>query len=395
MGVYWFYFSDTNSDAGELSSYLDKREYSLVSTNQLESLHKQLVENQNSVLFLKANSLYNIYDLCQEISVRYPHVYIILIVPDNMENIKKAMNMGASDLLRVSYTNEEMRESVHQAIKYMEQREGKDRVYGQLPKEESKVLTISSPKGGVGKTSLTANLAISLAKQGKSVAVIDANIQFGDMAVYFNEKPKRTIYEWVKEAYGRSNYTIDQYMIHHESGVAILAAPSRPEFFEGIGEEHIKTAIEEVKKLFDVVLIDMPNYLSEVHMSCLELADEILLVMTNDLSVIRLSKLYLETLETINLKDKVKVVVNKQLKKQGLNHKKLEEIIGLSLYCVLPEQGKVALQAISTGLPYVLSNPRNQLSKKVLKLAETIMAKEEPEQQNEKKRVKRKFLVSQ
>ncbi|KKK36315.1 hypothetical protein WQ57_19695, partial [Mesobacillus campisalis] len=305
MSIYWFYFSDTNTDPGDLAAYLDKKEYSLVSTNHLESLHKQLVENQTSVLFLKANSVYNVYDLCQEISVSYPHVYVILIVPDNMENVKKAMNMGASDILRASYTNEEMREAVQQAIRFMEHRSGKGKVYAQLPKENSAVLAVCGPKGGIGKTSFTANLAIAFSKKGKKVAVIDANIQFGDMAMYFNEKPKRTIYEWVKEAYGRTNYTIDQYMLQHPSGVAILAAPPRPEFFEGITEQHLKTAIDEAKKLYDVVLIDMPGYLSDIHMSCLVQANEILLLTANDLSVIRITKLYLETLDTLQLKDKV------------------------------------------------------------------------------------------
>ena len=93
---------------------------------------------------------------------------------------------------------------------------------------------------------------------GKKVAIIDGNLQFGEVAMYFNMKPKRTIYEWVKEGYGRQNYSISQYMTVSESDVSILAAPQRPEFFEGISEDHMKAAIEEAKKLFDIVLIDMP-----------------------------------------------------------------------------------------------------------------------------------------
>jgi pilus assembly protein CpaE len=394
MGISWFYFSDTNTDPAEIKACLENKQYSLFTTNQIASLHKQLIENETSVLFLKANSVFNIYDLCQEISVLYPHVYIILIVPDNMENIKKAMHMGASDILRTSYTTEELNESILQAKKYMEHRLGKDSRPSRLLKEKTRVLAVCSPKGGVGKTSFTANLAIAFAKEGKQVGVIDANIQFGDIPMYFNEKPKKTIYEWVKEAYGRSTYTIDQYMIQHETGVSILAAPPRPEFFEGIFEEHMKTAIEEAKKLYDVVLIDMSSYISEIHMSCLDLTDEILLLTTNDLSTIRTSKLYLETLESINLKDKVKVILNKNVKGQGLDVKRVGEIIGLDIYSVLPCQEKVTTTAVATGLPFVLSNPRSPLSKAVIQVSEKLYDEKNVEEIPKRKKGKRRFLLS-
>lgn len=394
MSIKWFYFSDTNADPGEITSLLGKKQFTLVSTNQIGNIHKQLAENDQTVLFLKANSLFNVYELCQEISIRYPHVYIILIVPDNMENLKKAMHMGASDVLRFSYHSEDAKDTIKQAIKYMEHRSEKDSVYANFLKEKTRVFAIVSPKGGVGRTSLTVNLAISFAKSGKKVAVIDGNMQFGDIAMYFDEKPKRTIYEWVKEAYGRPNFTIDQYMVSHDSGVSILAGPQRPEFFEGITEEHMDTAIEEAKKLFDVVLIDMPGYLSEIHMSCLERAEDILLIMTNSLTEIRTSKLYIETLEAFNHHEKVKVLLNKCTKKQGLDLKKVEEILGLAIYATLPEQGKVTATAISTGLPFIISSPRSQLSKAILQLSEKLYTKEDPEKTPERKKVKRRFLLS-
>jgi pilus assembly protein CpaE len=315
------------------------------------------------------------------------------IVPDNMENLKKAMHMGASDVLRFSYTTEELKETIIQAIKYMEHRSDKELGVSFL-KGKSRVIAVSSPKGGVGRTSLTVNLALSLAKTERKVAVVDGNIQFGDIAMHFNEKPKRTLYEWVKEAYGRSNYTIDQYMVHHASGVSILAAPPRPEFFEGITENHLITAVEEIKKQFDVVLIDMPGYLSEIHMSCLDLADDILIILTNNLPEIRIGKLYLETLEAINLQNKVKVIVNKSLKRQGVEEKKMEDILGAPIYLSIPEQGKVAATAISTGIPFVLSNPRNPLSRSVFQLSEKLYKEEGSDIIPERKRVKRKFLLS-
>ncbi|WP_053361544.1 AAA family ATPase [Bacillus sp. FJAT-27251] len=394
MSISWYYFSDTNTPPGEIEAYLAKKEFSLVKTNDIGAIHRHLMEDHQAVLFLRANSIYNVYDLCQEISVLYPHVYIVLIVPDNMENLKKAMHMGASDILRTSYSYEELKESFQQAKKYMEHRAEKSSGQPAFIKGKSRVIAVSGPKGGVGKTSLAVNLAIASAKKGKRVAVIDAHIQFGDIAMYFNEKPKRTIYEWVKEAYGRSTYSIDQYMMKHDSGVSFLAAPPRPEFFEGITEEHIKAAIEEAKKQFDIVFIDLPGYLSEIHISCLDSADDILLLFTNDISVLRTTKLYLETLETINLKDKVKLILNMHSKKQGLELKKVEEIFDLKIHATLPKQEKIAASAISTGWPFVLADARSQLSKGVLQLSEKLYEQEVPKLVTEKrKKIKRRILL--
>jgi pilus assembly protein CpaE len=309
-----------------------------------------------------------------------------------MENLKKAMLMGASDTLRSSYETEKLEEALFHAKRYMQHRANKENSFINLVKENSTVIAVSSPKGGAGRTLITINLAVALSKMGKKVAIIDGNLQFGEVAMYFNMKPKRTIYEWVKEGYGRPNYTITQYMTVSESDVSVLAAPPRPEFFEGILEEHIKAAIEEAKKLFDVVLIDMPVALSEIHLRCLDLAEEILLVSTNEISTLRLSQLYLETLESIKLKDKVKLVLNRYVKNQGIELRKIEDILGLEIYHSLPDQENVASSSIEAGYPFILSNARSPLGKSVLKLSEKLFEHAMTDIP-EKKKEKRWFLI--
>ncbi|EKN62550.1 response regulator receiver protein [Neobacillus bataviensis LMG 21833] len=393
MMINWVYFSDTNIHLEDLKSLLEKQQFQLKIASQVEKLHNLLNDHNQTVLFIKAHTLYNEYDFCQEISVLYPHVYIILIVADNMENLKKAMLMGASDTIRSSHTMEELSETVDHAKKYMGHRAKMDQKYINLVKEKSKVIAVTNPKGGVGRTILTVNLAVALAKTGKKVAVIDGNLQFGEVAMYFNEKPKRTIYEWVKEAYGREHYAITQYMTTVEGDVSVLAAPHRPEFFEGISEDHMKEAIEAAKKLFDVVLIDMPANISEIHLRCLDLSDEILLLTRNEISVLRLTQLYLETLETIRLKDKVRLLLNRHVKGEGLELKKVEEILGLSVYHTLPEQGNVAASSIKSGQPLILSNSRSHLGKAIWHLSEKLFEHTKSDVLVEKKKEKRWSLI--
>jgi pilus assembly protein CpaE len=388
MSINWVYFSDENTSPEEIKTLLERQQFTLAVTNQLESLKGLLNHRNQTVLFLNPTTLYNVYELCEEISVQYPSVYIILIVSEEMENLKKAMQVGASDTLRSSYNLGDLVEALANAKKFLHHRGKIDVNFINQKEEKSRVIAVTGPKGGVGRTLFTVNLAVAIAKMGKKVAVIDGNLQFGEVAIYYNMKPKRTIYEWVKEGYGHVNYSINQYMTTVDGDVSVLAAPPRPEFFEGISENHIKAAIEEVKKLFDVVLIDMPVHLSEIHLRCLDLADEIVLITVNEVSILRLSKLYLETLESIQLKGKVKLILNRHSKGQGLELNRIEEILALDVYHTLPDQVNVASSSIKIGQPFMLSNSRSHLGKAVWQLSEKlfeISSKETTEVKKEKR----------
>lgn len=359
----------------------------------LERLFDNLKKNSQVVLIIKANTVYNVYQLCEELSVKYPHVYMILMAPDNMENVKKAMQAGASNTLRFSSDKEEVREVIVQAEKYMHHRfNQEDTPSFQALANENRVISVCSTKGGVGRSSLTVNLAVGLAKQGQRVAVLDGDVQFGDVAMYFDLKPKKTIYEWVKEGEAREEIDIDKFMIKHDSGVSVLAAPGRPEFFEIITAQDIHMAIEEMKKIYSVILIDNSSYLSEIHLQCIEEADELLLITTGDLPSVRNMKLYIDTLASMNLNKKTRVVMNEKNKKSLIDEKKLTEITGLPIYLTLPNQGSIVEASINEGLPYVITHPRKPLAKAVLKLAGKILALGDSGQEEEtRKRSRRGF----
>ena len=392
MNINWVYYSDTNSPAEDIKAILDRKNISLTSIQKIEDLRQQALKSDHLVLFLKANTIYNGFELCQNISILYPEIYIILMVPDNMENAKRAMQAGASDILKFSSNAEEIREAIFQADKYMNLRSNKENGHSiKLSKNNCRVISLSSPKGGVGRTLLTVNLAAAFAKQGLKVAIVDADLQFGDVSIYCDLKQKKTIYDWVKEGYGRTHYSIDQFMEKHESGVSILAAPSRPEFFESISGQHIEAAIEEMKKIFDIVLIDTPAYLSEIHLSCIQKSDIVLLLALKELSVLRNSRLYLDTLETLNLKDKVRLIINRDAKNKAFDTKKIEEILGLKIEASLPDQEEAVSSSIDNGIPFVLSHSRTSIAKAVLLLAEKLSVHEKEELSTKKE--KRWFLL--
>lgn len=383
MNLQWLFYSDTNSKAEILEESLLKRQYTMKRITYLERLFDYLKKNSQVILMIKANTVYNVYQLCEELSVKYPHVYIILMVPDNMENIKKAMQAGASNTLRFSSDKDEVREAIVQAEKYMHHRFNQEDVPSlQVLTNENRVISVCSTKGGVGRSSLTVNLAVGLAKQGQRVAVLDGDVQFGDVAMYFDLKPKKTIYEWVKEGEARQELDIDKFMTMHESGVSVLAAPGRPEFFEIITAADIRMAIEELKKIYTVILIDNSSYLSEIHLQCIEESDELLLLTTGDLPSVKNLKLYMDTLVSLDLNLETRLIMNQKTRKSLIDEKKILEITGLPVYATLPKQENIVEASINEGQPYVITHPRKPLSKEVLKLAGKLLSHGAKEEEN-------------
>ncbi|WP_283152508.1 AAA family ATPase [Guptibacillus hwajinpoensis] len=374
MDLNWYFYSDTNARADELEALLMKKSHTLKSFQLLEDLFHQLERMPHTILFLKANTAYNVYDLCQEISVKFPSTYLIIIVPENMENTKKAMRVGASNMLTYSSDSEEVNEVIIQAQTFVKQRaDQKGSAHPHLQKKNSRVMSVCSSKGGVGKTTLSVNLANAFVKDGKSVVILDANFQFGDVSMYVDLKPKRSVYEWIKEGVERERYGIENYLTHHSSGVAILATPPRPEFFEIITEEHLELAVSELRKSYDVILIDTPTYISEIHLKSLMVCDDILLVTTGDLPVLRNTKLYLDMLESLQLNEKVKIILNRDSKHRVIEAKRMESILQEPVYVSLPDQGVHIATTINEGLPLVMKNGRNAFSKGMFILAHQLI----------------------
>ncbi|MCP8969325.1 AAA family ATPase [Ectobacillus ponti] len=385
MKVKWYLYADIDTQDQRIRELFSFRQYPLQEVPPEEDLREHLAQTASGVVLIQG-STDRVYEVCQNVSVLYPHIYIILLVPDSVKGIRKAMRAGASDILSEDCRMQDLENAIEQAEHYVKQRSEKGLMPPVSIRENKEiVMSVCSMKGGTGRTVLAVNLAAGFAQRGWRVAVIDANFQFGDIAVQYNLRPKRTIYEWVKEGYESGGSDIEEYMTKHASGVSVLAAPPRPEFFEVIDEKHVQAAIAACKDIFDLTIIDTPSYLSDIHITCLEQSDHLLLVTTGDLPAVRSSALYVDTLSSMQLKEKLKVISNRELKKQPLSAKRVEELLGVPVYAALPEHPAVP-DSINMGIPYIVAKPKTPVAKATLELVERLAVKDagQPEQVKKK-----------
>ncbi len=197
----------------------------------------------------------------------YPSSMIIGISKNwNAEEQAKLLRDGAAGYMIKPFTGDELQAAVKNANR-------------SLHSGTAKVISFFSAKGKSGKTTLIANLAAALARQtGESVAIIDGDLQFGDMAVFFNLTPQSTIVEAVRDIKFLSPITLKTYFVEVENNLQVLCGTSKPDMAESVTVDGLESLIHMAQNLFSYILIDSPSGFSDISATACELSDETFLM---------------------------------------------------------------------------------------------------------------------
>jgi len=238
---------------------------------------------------------------------------------------------------------------------------------------ESKVITVFGTKGGIGKTTTSVNLAVALAQMGKKIALIDLDLQFGDVGVFLDLEPKDSIAELVQEKSSFEIDTIKSFMALHSSGVSVLAAPKSPEYAEIVTAEHIEKIINTVRPYFDYIIIDTPPAFNDSTLMAIDNSNFVLFVITLEISTLRNAKISSEVFNTLNQKEKLKIVVNRD-HASGISIKDAEKVLGSEIFFRMISDWKTAISSLNKGIPIVLDSPKSELANQFNALAKKVDA---------------------
>ncbi|MDP4182987.1 MAG: response regulator, partial [Bacillota bacterium] len=224
-----------------------------------------------------------------QISIEVPEVTVIIMsVQGEQEYLRKAMSAGAREFITKPFSSDELTFTIINT--YQTELKRKEHIGVPKVQEEikSKVITVFSTKGGVGKTTIASNLAVSIARSTKKkVALVDLDLQFGDIAIMLNVTVKNTISDLIKEINQLDEDLMDDYLVTHFSGVKVLPAPLKPEYAEYITASHVEKIIKVLKENHHYVIVDTSASFHETVLSSLDMSDKILMVSTLDLPTIK------------------------------------------------------------------------------------------------------------
>jgi len=311
----------------------------------------------------------------EQLALNNPHISVIIISMQNDSGcLKKAMKAGAREYLVEPINEHDLVETIKQ-VNYLENmRRNRITAKKSMASKDPQIITVFGSKGGVGKTTLSANLAAHLAKKTKSkVALVDLDLQFGDIPVFFNVMPRKSIAELVQEKGKLNAQLIDKYLIPHISKVKILPAPMKPEYAELVDAENVSQILAVLKESFDYVIVDTPPYFQDTTISALEMSQQILLVMTLDLPAIKNMKLTLDLLHSLNQKDKSKLILNRATEFLGISVKDVETSLDFLIAEKIPSDGKLVVTSVNKGMPFVLSSIKAKASRSIDKISHLVI----------------------
>ncbi|GHH96694.1 AAA family ATPase [Neobacillus kokaensis] len=247
----------------------------------------------------------------------------------------------------------------------------------QTQSRKGKMAVIYSAKGGVGKTSLAVNLAIALHKKKLQVALMDGDFQFGDVNVAMDIGSSFSITDAADSIDKLDTYRLNHLLSKHSSGVHVLSAPESPELADLITTAIISKVCETILKEYDYLIVDSGVGLNDQTLSFMEIADEILLMTTLELISIKNTKRLLKVFETLEMRNKVKVVLNRSTMESVIEASQVPEILGVDHLYSIPNNFSVASKSLNLGIPFVTGKPSSDIAKAVFKIAANLDSNEQ------------------
>lgn len=316
----------------------------------------------------------------QEISLNVPETTVIIMsVQNEHEYLKKAMTAGARGFLNKPFSGDELTGTI---IKTYEL-ESKRREHTSFPKTveevKSKIITVFSTKGGVGKTTIASNLAVCLARTTKKkVALVDLDLQFGDIAIMLNVSVKNTISDLIKEINQVDDDLMEDYLVTHFSGVRVLPAPIKPEYAEYITSSHVQKIFKTLKESYHYIIVDTSASFHETVLTSLDMSDRILYVSTLDLPTIKNVKSGLDVMESLHYSnEKIKIILNKASEQFGIKYKDFENTLKHPIWSYVPEDSQTVITSANKGFPFVMTRTETKVAKAIIGIANDLIKEKE------------------
>jgi pilus assembly protein CpaE len=244
---------------------------------------------------------------------------------------------------------------------------------------EGRLIAVLGPSGGAGSSTISASLAALLAKQHKSVALIDLKLETGDLAALLDLKPTYSLADLSKNVARLDSTFFERSLVPHACGIQLLSPPKLLADVELVTPEGIRQSIGLARALFPYIVVDMDHCFREEQMQVLRQADLILMVFRLDFTSLKNTNRFLDHLDGLGIKmDRVRLVVNRFGQAREVPLAKAEEALKSKIFHVLPDDPKVVNRATNHGVPVVLDAPSSRISKSLAKLSEMIQASPKP-----------------
>jgi pilus assembly protein CpaE len=245
------------------------------------------------------------------------------------------------------------------------------------------MICVLGPKGGTGKTLVSTNVAVALALEGHRTALVDLDLQFGDVGLALGLRPDKTIYDLVRSGGSLDEDKLDAYLVRHSSGLGVLLAPTRPDQASAVTVDLLRDVFTNLRSMCDYVLVDTPPGFTPEVIAAIDSSSNVCIVGMLDSLSLKNTKLGLETLDLMGYDPKrISLALNRADTRVGITQDDVTLIIGREPEVLIPSDRQIPI-SVNEGVPIVIADDRSEAARAFKKLAESYTAEERVEQADE------------
>ena len=248
--------------------------------------------------------------------------------------------------------------------------------HARLPATRGKVIAVYSPKGGTGCTTIAVNLALTLHNDDTRAVLVDANLQYGDVAVFLNAQGRNTILDFAPRVDELDTEIVEDLLIKHEpTGIRVLAAPTRPEFAEKISGSQFDKVLDFLRGMFSYVIVDTASALNDITLSAIDNCDALVVVTTQEIPAIKSVRLFLDLLRTMGVsRERIVFTMNRYDRRIAITPERVGENLKQPLAAVVPLDERSVIPSVNRGVPFMMDNRTQPAGRGMYSVAEAVRA---------------------
>jgi pilus assembly protein CpaE len=313
------------------------------------------------------------HNLISEISSKHPTCALIAFHSQSeIVDTNRILESGAHGLISFPYQLENLNNTINRVINQIAQVSGESN--SDILKKTTKTFTVFSPKGGVGTTTISINLAIGLQKRlREDVLLLDGKNLFGHIALYCNIHTGNSIADLIAHAGALDDQLIKQVVVKHTSGIHVLPSPTSFVEAQSIKPEDLFKVVSLLQTIYPYIVIDGGNFLNENAVTHMDLSDKILLVLNPEIASMRDAKQFVEISASLSYpKSKTLIILNSMDKKSDMKVDEIENILKMKIYGMVPFDSSLAISCINEGIPIMSKKPHHPISKAITEISRNL-----------------------
>ena len=368
-----FVISSDKETRYRLKSVLETPDIAIVGYGDLSPASVQKAQGLAPDVVVLCHEEETAFDIGERIFESVPACAIVLATERlSMQVMRRAQLSGITIAVSLEEELQTILDSVRRAGALGSSRAGAGK---EKLTSESRVISVFSPKGGTGKTTVAVNLAAAMAASGRKTAIIDLNLDNACVALFLDMQAKDTVAELSQE---RGNLTMEalrSYTVQHFSGITVLAGPNSPEDGEFVQARVIEAAIAVMRPFFDAIVIDLPSNFSENVLTAIENSDRVLIMLQPDIASVKAAHTSMTILNSLRQGEKAFYVYNKNAKGTFMGVKDIKKALGRDPDFVFPFDQQTADKCQCIGRPIIAEAPRSALAKQFRAVAKEVLTK--------------------